>query len=492
MAQISPLQMTDAKHWGGLTTANHFGSIFQSAPQKATKLITAIHNTNFGLNLDSYLEQFGVKYMETDADFIWELIGTAKRNIPLVEARVGGTAITGTSEPGANGSTFELVFPEQWFFDEDLIVGHKNELYPIKIIGSPYAEGSNWVYPCKFFTGDNQAFIDPAELAPGKRFSRDWAPVEQTLSKKGTDINFTSPFSLRNSFTMIRMQHTTPGNMKNRPFGTAFKTPEGKTFKVWTQYKDWRFEQEYREMKNRLLMFATSNRADNGEYTMKGKSGYYIKQGAGIRQQMESSNTHYYSEFTIPLINDILMDLSEGRLPSDRRRFLMNTGERGTTQFHEAIENYTQLYTPLRVDNRVYSASSAAPHSMGLGYGGQFVEYKAPNNIIVAVAANSLYDDRERNKEYHPNGGTVESYRYDILDVGTTEGENNIQKLYVQGSEDLMGYEPGLRDPYSPTGARSRIMSHPVDGYVEHRACTLGSMVIDPSKNASLILNMQA
>ncbi len=56
MPKISPFQMTEAQSWAGLTTKNHLGAIYQSKPQMASKLMTRIAQTNFGLDLDSYLD----------------------------------------------------------------------------------------------------------------------------------------------------------------------------------------------------------------------------------------------------------------------------------------------------------------------------------------------------------------------------------------------------------------------------------------------------
>ena len=101
---------------------------------------------------------------------------------------------------------------------------------------------------------------------------------------------------------------------------------------------------------------------------------------------------------------------------------------------------------------------------------------------------NSLYDDPERNKVYKQGGkGVAESYRYDIMDVGSSNGEPNIRKVYVKGQEDIMGYEGGLRDPFSPSGARNNKMSHATDGYTMHRASVCGIMVKDPSRTATLL-----
>ena len=122
---------------------------------------------------------------------------------------------------------------------------------------------------------------------------------------------------------MIRMQHTVPGNMIDRPFATAWRDDKGTVHKTWTQYEDYQFDMQFRQEKNRLLMYAQANKTTDGKYKNFGKSGHIKKQGAGIRQQMEASNTSYYNNFSIDYLIDILLDLSEGKLPSDKREFVM-------------------------------------------------------------------------------------------------------------------------------------------------------------------------
>lgn len=480
--------MTSAQSWAGLTDANHFYNVYMSQPQKASKLMSKIQNQNFGMDLDSYLNKFTPLTLDTDEDFTWDLIGTNKKNVPLVEARLtqGGSAVSATDKPGYGASEFYLVFPEQWFTDVHVIVGMKNEKYPLQIVSDPVSEGSNWIYQVRLLTGDVNAFVPVTELATGTRWSKEWSLVEKTLSKKGGGIGFTSPIKIRNQFSMLRMQHTVAGNMINRPFGTMWKDDKGQVYKTWLQYEDYVFDYEFRQEKNRLLMFATSNRSENGNYLNYGKSGYAVQQGAGIRQQMQASNTSYYNSFDIDYLVSILLDLSEGRLASDQREFVLLTGERGAVQFHKAIENKAGLFTPLFNQDRMYR-KEGKDVKLGLGYGGQFIEYMGPNNIKINLQVHSMYDDKERNKIYHKDGGVAESYRYDILDIGTTDGEPNIRKVYAKGQEDIWGYEPGFRDPFSPTGARNRIMANPTDGYTVHRGTVCAAMVKDPSKTASLI-----
>ena len=472
--------------WSGLTDENHLGRMYLEAPQEASNLASKIYNENFGMDLDSYLSSIvgGVKTMETDGDFTWKLIGSAKKNVKLVEARIDGTTLAATDYAGKFFSKFELVFEENHFTDVNVIVGHKNEVYPLRIIGDPVPDGSNWVYTVELLSNSQTAFMPYEELLPGTRFSREYSIVEHSMSLKGGELNFSAPLEMRNSFSKIRMQHKVPGNMHNRPMATAYLDENGKQHTVWTQYEDYMFDHIYRMEKNNLLMFGRSNRDADGNYNQKGLSGRKLKMGAGIREQMESANTSFYNDFSIDYLLSILLDLSEGRLPTDKRKFVLRTGERGAVQFHKALENNSQLFTPNRDEKRIYSVSSAIS-SMGKGYGGQFIEYIGPNGIEVSLSIDSMYDDKVRNKEYHPDGGVTESYRYDILDIGTTNGEPNIQKLVVKGEEDIWGYQGGFGNPFAKDGA----MSTSEHSYTIHRGCTVGVMVKDPSRTASLIYN---
>ena len=99
-----------------LTKENHLGSIFQLAPQKASDLMVQLLAFYRGKTLDSFLDQFPVKEFDNDQEFYWDVIGSNRRNIPLVEARdENGTVVTAASGMiGAGTAPFYLVFDENW------------------------------------------------------------------------------------------------------------------------------------------------------------------------------------------------------------------------------------------------------------------------------------------------------------------------------------------------------------------------------------------
>jgi hypothetical protein len=117
------------------------------------------------------------------------------------------------------------------------------------------------------------------------------------------------------------------------------------------------------------------------------------------------------------------------------------------------------------------------------------VKFADINGIRFEFVHIPWYDDQVRNKAMHPDGGTVESYRLTIMDFGTSSGQPNIQLVRVNGQDEVFGYEPGLRDPYTP-GGKAKLMANPVDGYTIHRADWCGLKIHNPMRLGEWIPNM--
>lgn len=111
---LSKFQMLEFNHWKGLTKKNHLGSIFKLQPQKATNLMIQLLATHRGKNLETYLSQFPIKYFDTDDEYYWEVIGSSRRNIPIIEARDenGNVVVEGGANVGIGGAPFTVVYGE--------------------------------------------------------------------------------------------------------------------------------------------------------------------------------------------------------------------------------------------------------------------------------------------------------------------------------------------------------------------------------------------
>jgi len=491
--KLGKFQMVGFQHWKGLTKENHLGQIFQLAPQKATNLMVQLLAYYRGKSLDAFLSQFPTKEFEDDSEYYWEVIGSSRRNIPLVEARTeAGVVVTSASgNIGANTAPFYLVFAEDWFADGEYIVGSLNEIYQFRILGDARLEGSNAVYKVEL-AGGNIDGVPAERLLTGERFSVETAFVEKELSRKVGDVRFTSPISMRNEWSTIRIQHKVPGSMLNKKLAVGIpvvdKTGKKSVQSLWMHYVDYEVEQQFSDYKNNAIAWGRSNRNANGEYMNIGKSGNAIKTGAGLFEQMEYGNTMFYNNFSLKLLEDALYQLSYANLDMKDRYFLIKTGEKGAIQFHKEVLKTISGWTQFVFDNSsvgVVSKTQSPLHENALKAGFQFVEYQAPNGVRVKIDVDPMYDDPVRNKIQHPNGGPAFSYRYDIMYIGTMD-QPNIFKCAIKGQTEYRGYQWGLRNPF--TGQMGNpYMSFDEDSAVIHRMATLGVCVLDPTRTMSLI-----
>ncbi len=494
--KLGKFQMVGFQHWKGLTKENHLGSIFQLAPQKATNLMVQLLAFYRGKTLDTFLNQFPTKEFEDDSEYYWDVIGSSRRNIPLIEARdENGNVVTAESaNVGAGTVPFYLVFGEDWFADGEYIVGNLNEVYQFRIIAEPRMEGTNAVYKVEL-AGGNTTGCPAERLLAGERFSVEAAFVEKEMSRKVGDVRFSSPVSMRNEWSTIRIQHKVEGSMLNKKLavGIPIMKPAASGYTksvatMWMHNVDWEVEQQFSEYKNNALAFGRSNRNANGEYMNFGKSGNVIKTGAGLFEQMEVSNTMYYNTFSLKLLEDALYELSAAKLDFGDRYFIIKTGERGAINFHKEVLKTVSGWTQFVLDNNsigVVQKTQSQLHTNSLSAGFQFVEYKAPNGVRVKIDVDPFYDDPVRNKIQHPNGGVAMSYRYDIMYIGTMD-QPNIFKCAIKGQSEYRGYQWGLRNPF--TGQMNNpYMSFDEDSAVVHRMAKLGICVLDPTRTMSLI-----
>lgn len=485
--KISPFQMYEPKSWAGLTTENHLGAIYAQEPEVVSPMIEQIFNVNLGDDVMSYVNQLPIHYINDDVPFQWWLQGADEKNLPLIEAQnTAGTALTDASQAGLGRTQWLMIFPEDLFTIRDVLVGEKPDLYKVRIVDkSSHVLGV--AYTVELMGTSDLDYVEYEDLVPSTRWSKDYSQVEQTLSVGGGSLYHTSPFKMENVLSMIRKEAKIPGNMiikgKNKPLAFSFKDQNGKVQTSWINKLDWDFISQFRREAARLVMFGKSNRMENGEYYNTGESGYVIRSGAGVREQISPSNQYYYSTFDIDYLTDIMMNLSVGKLPEDKRRFVIGTGEYGLKLIDQAIQDKSGFITD-QSSQRIYGSGQ------DLGFGGQFKRMRYINGIEFEVFKIPHYDDNVRNKLYHPDGGLAESRRMTIFDFGTTKGEPNIQKVMIKNEGERFRYIPGMRDPYSPGGNKDSnpsMAATSLDGYEIHRMLMVGAMVRNPLRIAEMI-----
>lgn len=299
---------------------------------------------------------------------------------------------------------------------------------------------------------------------------------------------------MRNEFSRVRIQHKVWGNKMDKKLALGIpmvKSDNGKQVKdtatVWMHYVEWELEKTFQEYKNNVLMFGVSNRNSNGEYTNFGFSGNVLKLGDGLRAQCAAANVIYYNKFSLTVLENALYDLVKSS-DAPKTRVTIKTGMKGAALFHKAVMDTVSGWSTFQLDNastKVVRRVSSPLHENALSAGFQFVEYQAPNGVIVSLDVDKAYDDEVRNKVLHPDGGVAESYRFDIYDLGTMD-QPNIFKCTVKGQGEIRGFQSGFRNPYTGQ-VNINQMSYDEDSAVAHRMATLGVAVLDPTRTLSLI-----
>lgn len=473
---ISNLQLYAPKSWSGLTTENHLGSVFAQEPTLVSNIISRV----FGLNQYAGMDYFlsiggGEQELPDDNDFEWLLKGDDEKAISIT----GHTATT-SATPGIYGEMILVKFAEKYFAVTDKLVLDDGET-AVRVMQEPYMEGTAWVYPCQLMAANAGDFVAPSLLAAGSKASKEYSPQERTLNRTYGETSYTSPFKMRNSMSFLSKTYTVPGNMHQRPLVIEMMDPKSnKTSKIWTQYAEWEFICQWAKEKERMLWFSKSNKQANGTYNMFGDGGSPIIEGAGIREQISPSYKFHYTDFTIDFLEDVLLNLSINILPEDQRHFVAFTGERGMVQFHRALENHAARFQPL--DSKRIGGSG-----QNLSFQGQYREFMGPQGIRFTLVHLPLYDNEVRNRIPHPKGGYTESYRYTILNMGTSGGEKNIRRVYPKGRKELMWHVAGSTSPLGPNTSFQKGSASAVDGYQLFAQAQQGVLIQNPMSCCELI-----
>lgn len=214
---LGKFQTMEFSSWKGLTKDNHLGAIFRAAPQKASNLMVQLLAHKRGRTLDTLLSQFPTREFETTDEYTWDVIGSTRQNIPLIEARDedGNVVTIESGNVGAGTAPFQLVFPKDWFAKGEYIVGNLNEIYQFRVLDDARMEGTNAVYTVEL-AGGNEDGVPAERLLAGEQFSVEAAFAEAEMSREMGDVRFASPVSMRNEFSHIRIKHKVPGNKLNR------------------------------------------------------------------------------------------------------------------------------------------------------------------------------------------------------------------------------------------------------------------------------------
>ena len=494
--------MVGVTDWKGTVTSdNHIYGLFRSKPQAASNVMTTLMSSMYMPTLDTYLsKEVPVYTYEDDSELFWDVTTSARKHVPLVEARrADGTQVSaGQGNVGVGFEPFYLVFATDWFARGEVIWGNYNEKYPIIVKEDPVQEGANTRYYVEPYGINGAQGIPAARLLSGELFSFGYAPVESTLSRKVGDVRFSSPISMHSNWQTVRIQHKIGGKELGKRLAANIpvsKEVNGKmvtkTVSRWMYNVTWQIEQTWSEYKNNSLDRGVSTIMENGEVTNFGLSGLPNKQGAGFRALMDMGNILYYPKFSLDLLEEVFSGMFSGKIDFAQRKVVVRTGEWGAKLISREAKKDASGWLPL------YSA--AAPSNINKGSNTNFTpagngvtvtnyqvtRWISANGLDVTIMIDSSKDDKVTNKIMHPAGGTAESYVMDCFYAGN-ESEPNVQKCVQKSRPERRGYQWGPFDNPFTGESNNMSASFDEDAAVIHYLATQGIRMVDPSRVVSL------
>lgn len=506
MAKLQKFQaMLVPQGWATpITKAIHIDALINQSggQQKVSDFMVRLHERNFGGSIESFISK-NTKYFEDDSEYYWDIYGSARRNISLVEARLLNGNVVGKSDMvGANRERFKLVFDEYYFFKGEVILGALNHVYPIRLIDEPVSEGTRYVYEAELMT-DNLNGMPGERLQAGEKFSYAYAPVERGLSKNVGGVRHSTAMKARNEFSMIRLSDTVSGDVYKKKLAIGVPTVKrdaaGKQQKVtenmWMPYYMYEFERTWADYKDAVYAYSRSNRNQQGEYLNYGVSGEVIKQGDGLYAFLDRGNVFYFNKFSLSFLENIFIALSSARLEINQRHFLLRTGEAGARDFHNAVRNAMSGWTEFTFNGDtlgVVKKTSSDLHKNALEAGYQFTRFSGPNGIVLEVVVDKRYDDPVMNKLRLADGTLASSHRMDVFNIGSTNGEPNMFRCAISGEPtDARSYAWGPRNPYTGEWGNPH-MSFPDDKAEITVLGHFGLCIPDVTMVASIIPNALA
>tara|TARA_R100001443_G_scaffold85562_1_gene92252 strand:+ start:1783 stop:3291 length:1509 start_codon:yes stop_codon:yes gene_type:complete len=500
MSQLLPLQKYAAVDYNGLVTDNHFHALYQQKPELISNVIKSIYKTNLQGKLREFVDRFPVKEVEQENGFYnWMLQGQHDKNLALVDAEtIGGSSISAGTFPanvGANGERFYLLFDEPLFEETNVLRGESDAYhYLVKKVTDA---GSRYKVEVELLTDDTDMTVPSDELAVSTRFSKFYGAAPSTLSYRGSEPYFTSPWRMENRPSTLRMQYEVAGNTinkgKNEPleFGFNYK---GQQESMWINYQDLVAHHQCEEMFARMCLYGKKNWGSDHKYLNKDdKTKYAIESGAGFFEQIAPSNVHYYNTYDLDWHLEMLLDMGVGKLERGKRVVHILTGEFGAIEISKQISAKTDAKVQIVSDKWI--TGKTAPGTIGgsntySSLEPQYNIYQYYNGVELRVEILDFFDDDVYFPQRHPDGlGIVESHRMLALDYGEDAG---IYRVKPKGVPDYnWAYIAGMRDPFTAGGKGSpKSVSSSIDGYEVHFQKWGGMMIEDPTKVVDLRLNV--
>lgn len=477
---LNNLQLYRGRRFSDLVDENMISNALLTKPHEVSGLLSLVFGTKddgVSTAIDLITGGLGKTMIIDNREFEWSVMIDSDHAVNIRYAKWNNQVIdsnnANTLTPGINGTPIYLGLEEKWF-GAGAIISFDDVNYQVRITGTPYQDGSTWVYECYVADGFAGSYIPGKFLVPGRQVSRLGSAYEE-YSDEADIINYQTPFKMRNHLQTLRLSYDITGDAYSTVLAIALKDPEtGKQSYLWSDYQYWIALREWKKREEKALLFSKSNRNADGTYGLKGTNGRPVPTMSGLFEQIAPANVRYYTTLTCELLEDYLFDLCYNLLGTNERKFMALTGEMGTREFSRILMDKAAKFQ--LIDTTFVTGSG-----QNLTLGGQFTTYKMTNGIELTVKHCPLFDNMDMFRTLHPlTGKPLMSYTFLFVDLGQRDGQANIVKVCRKGREFVQWTTGGSVIPSGYANNINTLRSNSRDGYQVHFLGEEGIMLRNP------------
>lgn len=393
--------------------------------------------------------------------YSWTLFGDDNVSVYVTEVPNATAALV---KPGFNKSQFQIILSEGYLKEPDVLLLDNNSLPMLEIVGESTQLGADrYLYTVRQQTNDDNSWIPLSEIAVGIQVRKVSTSIgDEDNGVWGTD-HMSTGIKLQSQIGYFgeefKMTDKALRRAKTGAAGSKSRSKENKALTTGVAFalKDSAGNFVDRAGFVEMGIARLINRVENDrEYAMHfgqptrtmSHNGRTIKKtGPGYRLLCRDGYEEFYNgTLTAQRLQDYFHGIFLQKVPGEQREIVVDTGEAGMIIMHNLLAAEARAY--LQVDTHMTSKASynVAGVQNPLATGGQYIEYRGLNGINVKLMYNPMKDDRQYCGRMHPvlQNFTVDSFRMDIYDFGTSDGEANMSML-VEENTEVFAYTGGLQ-----------------------------------------------
>jgi hypothetical protein len=330
---LNGLQLYRGKRFSDLVDENMISNALLTKPHEVAGILSLVFGTKddgVSTTIDMITGGLGKTMTIENREYEWAVQIDQDHAVNIRYAKWNGQLITaGTQVTAGIGNSPIYIALEEKYFGPGAILSFDNYRFQVRVSGTPYQDGSAWVYECYVADAGSGAYIPSEYLLPGRQVSRIGSAYEE-YSDEADILNYQTPFKMRNNLMTMRLSYDITGDAYSTVLAIALTDPEtGKKSYLWADYQYWLALREWKKREEYQLLFTKSNRNADGTYANKGTNGRPVSISAGLFEQISPANTRYYTTLTSELLEDYLFDLCYNMLGTNERKFIALTGEMG-------------------------------------------------------------------------------------------------------------------------------------------------------------------